>query len=313
MVTNWEFEWYNNNRSNSYTENGNLHIRPTLLADEAGEEFLYSGSLDINGGSPYETCTNPQWYGCSRTGTEESALNPIKSARIRTVDSFSFKYGKIEVRAKLPAGDWLWPAIWMLPRYMQYSGWPSSGEIDIMESRGNRQLVNADGVNVGSQQVGSTLHFGPSYNYNRYQFAHFDKNNDAGYDTDFYRYQMEWAPDHITFSIEDEVIGTVTPPEGGFWELGQLVDSGQDNPWKRSSNLRMAPFDQEFYIVLNVAVGGVAYFPDDATNPGGKPWLNDSPHASTDFWQGRDQWLPTWDMDSDQSHLQVDYVRVWAL
>jgi hypothetical protein len=79
------------------------------VSDETGEDFLSSGVLNIDGGSPAEECTNPQFYGCERTGTPENYLNPIKSARLRTVYSFAFKYGKVEVRAKLPAGDWLWP------------------------------------------------------------------------------------------------------------------------------------------------------------------------------------------------------------
>lgn len=61
---NWEFQWYNNNRSNSYTENGNLHIVPTLVADEFGESFLTSGVLNIDGGSPADQCTNPQVSSC---------------------------------------------------------------------------------------------------------------------------------------------------------------------------------------------------------------------------------------------------------
>lgn len=67
---------------------------------------------------------------------------------------------------------------------------------------------------------------------------------------------------------------------------------------------------------MNLAVGGTAYFPDDATNPGGKPWHNTSPTAMTDFWNGRGQWLSTWNLGVDNSKeasLQVDYVRVWAL
>jgi hypothetical protein len=54
-------------------------------------------------------CTNPQDWGCERTGSATNLLNPINSARIRTVESFSFTYGRVEVRAKLPAGDWTWP------------------------------------------------------------------------------------------------------------------------------------------------------------------------------------------------------------
>lgn len=309
---NWEFQWYTNNRSNSYVEDGYLNIRPTLVADTFGNDFLYSGTLDINGGSPADQCTNPQWYGCSRTGSTTNIVNPIKSARIRTIDSFAFKYGKLEVRAKIPAGDWLWPAIWLLPRWNQYSSWPSSGEIDVMESRGNKQLVNTNGVNIGVQQVGSTLHWGPNGNYNKYPLTHYEKNLASGFDLDFHRYQLEWTADYIKFSVDDEETGRVTPPVGGFWELGGLASTGLDNPWKRDS--KMAPFDQEFYIILNNAVGGVSYFPDDATNsPGGKPWANTSPKAATDFWEGREQWLSTWNnLKNDDINLKVDYVKVWA-
>lgn len=255
-------------------------------------------------------CTNPAWFGCSRTGSADNLLNPIKSARLRTVDSFNFLYGKVEVRAKVPSGDWLWPAIWMLPRWNDYSGWPASGEIDIMESRGNKNLV-LNGQNIGTQLVGSTLHWGPNGNYNRYEYTHFEKNLAEGFDNAFHNYQVTWTPENIVFSIDDEVIGTVAPPAGGFWELGNLDQTGVDNPWKRNS--KMAPFDSEFYLILNLAVGGTAYFPDGAVNPGGKPWLNTSPRAAADFWEGRNAWLPTWNNQDGSSHLQVDYVKVWAL
>lgn len=55
------------------------------------------------------SCTNDQWFGCERNGTKTHIINPIRSARVRTTDSFSFKYGRMEVIAKLPTGDWLWP------------------------------------------------------------------------------------------------------------------------------------------------------------------------------------------------------------
>jgi hypothetical protein len=105
---NWEFQWYANNRSNSYVEDGNLHIVPTTVAEEFGEAFLTSGVLNLHGGAPADECTNAQFWGCERQGTPVNILNPIKSARLRTVHSFSFRYGTLEVRAKVPAGDWLW-------------------------------------------------------------------------------------------------------------------------------------------------------------------------------------------------------------
>ena len=99
---------------------------------------MVSGSVNIWGGSPADVCTSNAFYGCERSAAASgNYINPIRSARLRTAKSFSLKYGRVEVRAKLPKGDWLWPAIWMLPTYQEYGTWPVSGEIDIMESRGN--------------------------------------------------------------------------------------------------------------------------------------------------------------------------------
>uniref|UniRef100_A0A182QPU1 GH16 domain-containing protein n=1 Tax=Anopheles farauti TaxID=69004 RepID=A0A182QPU1_9DIPT len=85
---NWEFQWYQNNRSNSYCENGIFYIRPTLLADERGEAFLSSGILNIHGGEPADQCTNPANWGCERTGNPTNIINPIKSARIDAGSGF---------------------------------------------------------------------------------------------------------------------------------------------------------------------------------------------------------------------------------
>lgn len=79
------------------------------------------------------------------------------SAQLRTHDSFQFKYGKVEVRAQLPKGDWLWPAIWLLPSDYAYGGWPASGEIDLLESRGNSPGYEGHDSDI----VASTLHWGP--------------------------------------------------------------------------------------------------------------------------------------------------------
>lgn len=308
---NWEFQYYTNDRRNSYVEDGNLHIKPTFLSDETGEEFLYSGTLDVNGGSPADACTNPQFYGCIRTGTPTNALNPIKSARIRTTESFSFRYGSVEVRAKLPAGDWLWPAIWLLPRYNSYGGWPSSGEIDLLESRGNKNLFDSAGENIGCEQASSTLHWGPTVALNQWSRTHFEKNNGAGYENDFHIYKVVWSSNGFVFYIDNENIGTITPPDGGFWELGEFENSGVPNIWKAGS--KMAPFDQQFYLIINLAVGGTNFFPDNSVNPGGKPWVNTSPTAITDFWQGREQWESTWNLGTNDSHLIVDYIKVYAV
>lgn len=307
----WEFQWYNNNRTNSYVEDGTLHIVPSLLSDETGEGFLTSGLLSVHGGTPAEQCTDARFWGCERSGNPTNIVNPIKSARLRTVHSFSFKYGTLEVRAKMPTGDWLWPAIWLLPKHDAYGTWPSSGEIDLVEGRGNRALFNGD-VNVGTEQVGSTMHFGPRPDVNGWPTAHFTTNQQPGFNENFHTYKFVWTNESITFFVDDVEAGVVEAGEG-FWLRGGFDTTGRENPWRRSSSL-MAPFDQEFYLIMNLAVGGVNYFSDGFVNQGSpKPWLNNSPRAATDFWSGRNNWLPTWNLSTEDSHLQVDYVRVWAL
>ncbi len=104
------------------------------------------------------------------------------------------------MKARLPGGDWTWPAIWLLPEDKRYGGWPISGEIDIVEAKGNRNLTNAQGLQVGSEHMSSTLHFGPAWNNNAYWAAHGEKNTapGQGYDRDFHIFGMTWTPSEST-------------------------------------------------------------------------------------------------------------------
>ena len=115
---NWEFEWYVNNRSVSRVVNGSLVIDPKYTASVLGEAAVENGfDANIWGGDPSTLCTMNEFYGCERTsGAGGNILNPIQSARIRTAESFSFRYGRVEVKLRLPRGDWLWPAVWMVRR-----------------------------------------------------------------------------------------------------------------------------------------------------------------------------------------------------
>eukprot|EP01083_Nonionella_stella_P050251 133717_1 len=111
---NWEFQYYTNNRSNSYVKNGVLYIKPTLTNDTfTSPGFMTNGTIDLWGASPADICTSNAFWGCRRTAncTNHNILNSVQSASIRSVNSFSFKYGRIEIRAQMSRGDWLWPAI----------------------------------------------------------------------------------------------------------------------------------------------------------------------------------------------------------
>lgn len=249
-----------------------------------------------------------------RTGSYESILNPIKTARVETLNSFAFKYGKVEINAKVPSGDWLSSSIKFLPKSNVYGSWPASGEIDLMQSRGNRELIQ-NGINIGVDQITSYLQYGPYSDANVWQsFARNLNDKGKGFNSGFHRYQMEWATDKITFSVDDIETATVKA-KSGFWEKGDFDTKipATYNPWIGS---KMAPFDQEFYLVIDLAVGG-EHFPEDAFNGvGDKPWTNSSRYPATEFWHAKNLWLPTWKINENrtkEASFLIDYVRVWAL
>lgn len=167
-------------------------------------------------------------------------------------------------------GDWIWPALWLMPQFAVYGGWPTSGEIDLMEMRGNRHLYSGE-INVGIEQAGSTMHFGPNSNWNAYPTAHNTRNRIPGFSEGFHVYKLIWTPTMIQFQIDGSVVLTVDA-RSGFWARGGFEASGLDNPWVDGTI--MAPFDQEFFIIMNNAVGGTGYFADQFENRSGysKPW-----------------------------------------
>lgn len=147
---------------------------------------------------------------------ENFSGSAFTSARLLTKDKFSTRYGKIEVRAKLPAGVGTWPAIWMLGNNFLTAGWPACGEIDIMEHRGS-QLNKIYGTlhhpgHSGANGDGSTVTI-------------------ANATTEFHKYAVEWSATTIRF----------------------LVD---DIPFYTFANTSSLPFNQNFFIILNVAMGG---------------------------------------------------------
>lgn len=305
---NVEFEYYDNNRSNSYVKDGVLHLKPTFLADDIGEANLENGyTMDMWGSEPAAMCTGPQFHGCLRTsGAGGIYLNPIRSARIRTAESFSFKYGRVEVKAQLPKGDWIWPAIWMLPSTNQYGNWPASGEIDIMESRGNAAGYSAGGVDT----FGSTLHWGPFYGQDLYNLTHATKQAASGQDfaQDFHIFGLIWNKTYIGTYLDNPGNTVLSfPITKSFWRLGGWSKRKLNNPW--SNGGKNAPFDQQFYLVMNVAVGGTnGYFPDGI---GSKPWNDNDPHAVNAFWNARSQWQSTW--NDEDTAMKIDSVKVWSM
>jgi len=163
------------------------------------------------------------------------------SGRINTAASAAWKYGRIDFSAKSPNGIYLWPALWMMPRDNTYGGWAASGEIDIFESRSTQNTQE------------STLHFGGSWPNNIYegsgpQTMSFDMA------ADFHLYSAIWTPTQIQFLVDNKVYYTQTLQKS-FW-------SGKgNNPYTATGQ----PFDQYFYIIINLAIGG-GFFGNNANS-----------------------------------------------
>jgi len=186
-----------------------------------------------------------------------SGGRPFSSTRMTT--KASWLHGKFDIRARLPKGKHLWPAIWMMPQASAYGGWPRSGEIDIMEYRGQQPSV-----------IIGTLHYGPAWD-NKGQVG-YDRNfNGMDYSADFHTFTLDWSPMEMQWIIDDQVIHRESLARN-FWQ-GLYTGNGQ-------------PFDRDFFLILNLAVGGNFF--------GGEPFNPDESNG----WAKRT--------------LEVDYVRKWV-
>jgi len=158
------------------------------------------------------------------TGPDGAKFN-YTSARLKTEGLFSQAYGRFEARIKLPAGQGIWPAFWMLGENISSAGWPKCGEIDIMENVGKEP-----GINHGS------LHGPSSTNATSDQTATITLPAGQKLSDDFHIYAVEWEPDAVRFYLDSNLYATFTAPQ-----------------WPASGTW---VFDHRFFLILNVAVGG---------------------------------------------------------
>jgi beta-glucanase (GH16 family) len=160
-------------------------------------------------------------HGCLQITALRDGAGRITSAQLITKDRLTFRYGRVEARIKVPAGPGVWPAFWMLGSDIDRVGWPACGEIDVME------YVGSD-----PRRVHGTLH-GPGYSGLE---AGIGRALDTGSElsADFHRFAVEWRPDLIEWYIDDE-------------PYQRLLPSTVPGAW---------PFRHDFYLLLNLAVGG---------------------------------------------------------
>lgn len=155
---------------------------------------------------------------------DKGVLFGYTSARIKTLHKFEQAYGRFEARIRIPRGQGIWPAFWMLGNDIDSKPWPACGEIDIMENIGKEPAT-----------VHGTIH-GPGYSGEKGIGSAFTVPAGKNFTDDFHIYAVEWQPNVIRFYVDDHLYATRTPadlPSGAKWV-----------------------YDHPFFILLNVAVGG---------------------------------------------------------
>ena len=170
-----------------------------------------TNNLTVNGGTLKITAREESYMGADYT-----------SARIRTINKGDWTHGKMEARIKLPIGQGIWPACWMLPTDNVYGGWPHSGEIDIMEYLGHQPNIAHGTVHYSIN--GSHNFVGDSYTL-----------PSGGYHDAFHTFSVEWESGAIRWYIDGVLYHSVTEASLGI------------SPWV---------FDENFHFILNLAVGG---------------------------------------------------------
>ncbi|WP_125781496.1 glycoside hydrolase family 16 protein [Pseudoalteromonas rubra] len=193
---------------------------------------------------------------------QDGAEKPYTSARLITKHKADFKYGRFEMRAKLPSGQGSWPAFWMLPTDEVYGGWPNSGEIDIVEAV-NLKAQGADGA--PEAQVYGTLHYGKDWPDNVHSGKAYSLPGGANPADDFHTYALEWQEGEIRWYVDDYLYATqrqsepLYDSEGNVFSLkhrGWFAEYHDQGSGELVTHWDSAPFDQSFYLILNLAVGG---------------------------------------------------------
>lgn len=203
---------------------------------------------------------------------EEGAEKPYTSARLNTRYNADFTYGRFEMRAKLPSGQGSWPAFWMMPTDEVYGTWPRSGEIDILEAV-NLKTVAEDGTVEAN--IHGTLHYGREWPNNSSSGKAYALPEGMNPADDFHTYAIEWQEGEIRWYVDGYLYATQRRSEVrynskdepvGLKHKGWFAEYFEQGNGELTTHWDNAPFDKDFYLILNNAVGGD--WPENVNNLG---------------------------------------------
>lgn len=315
---NAEFQIYSQHPQNSFVRDGTLHIRPTFTYNTLGD---LRGDLDLDA----QGCVNNWNNGCRNMGTLHAEAgnpggkmweaqqmipvgglrqSPVMSAKLMTKQAF--RYGRIEFTATLPRGDYLWPALWMLPQ--EAGPWPTGGEIDVMESMGNDRSSNFD---LDPNSTSAAVHFGAQQSW--YDVAYtptFEKLLEVPTGSQASRralsagphvFGVHWTADNMYMYVDADANRVLDMDVTFRLKAKEMIANGDDTPlarevaefgyragWRKYAEMtgkpvpswlwqeavhndaHDAPFDKPFYLIMNLAVGGNFFGANGGLNPDDK-------------------------------------------
>lgn len=230
MNSDWELVW-----SDEFEEPAGTPLDESRWAFDVGGAGWGNDQLEHNTDRTDNVFHDGDGHLVIRGQIEDYEGNAYTSGRIKTQDRFDFQYGRVVASIKLPKGSGVWPAFWLLGADIDTVGWPSCGEIDIMELRGEEPW-----------KVAGTVH-GPGYSGGDSVGAPYEL-SEGDFSDGYHVFAVEVDPEHITWTVDGNVFQTVRPG-----------DLPANTPWV---------FDNAFFILLNVAIGGNYVGPvDDSALP----------------------------------------------
>jgi len=285
-VSDWELVWQDEFEGSSIDDSkwtfevncqGGGNNEQQCYTDSENNAFVTDGTLKIVAMPAGEDADGPL---------------PYTSARLNSKNKGDFKYGRIEVRAKMPEGQGSWPAVWMMPTDAVYGGWPKSGEIDIVEAV-NLKTTDEDG-NI-ENNVHGTLHYGRDWPNNASSGKAYEFSEGSNPADNFHTYTIEWQEGEIRWYVDGELYQTQRDSQVRFNSKGEAIGLNHQG-WfteyydQSTGELTVdygpAPFDQQFHLIMNLAVGGD--WPENTNNLG----IDESAFA-------------------DGQTLEIDYIKVY--
>lgn len=249
----WQLVWSDEFNGNAIDSSKWSHVvdcygggnnEQQCYTDRKQNSFVKDGLLTI-------VAQRENFFGSANAEGDMSTTTtlPYTSSKLRTMNKGDWQYGRFEIRAKLPFGQGTWPAVWMLPTDYVYGGWAASGEIDIVEAANLKTPSGAvDAIeNELESRIHGTLHFGEAWPNNVHSGTAYKFSPTMNPADDFHTYAIEWQEGEIRWYVDD--IHYATQRKDGWYSKYLLDDElvvGEGS----------APYDQNFHLILNLAVGG---------------------------------------------------------